>query len=292
MSTWGQLRLSLQLSAPGVSTDLLDEWLSARYGFILDHYPWKGLELETVIESTAAYSTGTVSLTEGSNAVVGTGTVFTSGLTGMQFRAQGDAAIYTFTFVDGTDGTLDRNYEGQSNALAGYWIFQGEYSLPANCKTVLSVGNPQTGFPLLDWSKDTAQRSVAAGLYPSSFPLAWDIAADSSEASPPVLHTLQLVPAPLLAAGYPLRYQKAALAFTGENTGNAPLTWIPDKTILDGARADAFLHLEKLTKAEAYEAKFKEDLVEMVRLDGVRRGRPVVRGSVSTREMRLRRVYR
>jgi hypothetical protein len=289
--TWGQLRLSLGISAPGFSTDLIDEYITSRYGRILDHYPWKGLELETLFQSIAAYSTGTVSLTQGSNAVVGSGTTFTAGMTGLKFRVMTDAAVYIFTFTDATHGTLDRNYEGATNAAATFWIYQDQYVMPADLKTVLSVEDPVSGEPLDDWSK---KESIELAYPPSNpgCPIAWTMAADTSEQTPPVLHTLQLIPAPLAAAGYPLRYQKAALGFSGENTAGGPLPWIDQKTLLDGVRADMFLQLKDHRSAETYEAKFTADLVEMVRLDGVRRKKPLIRMPAGSVGYRLRRVSR
>ena len=41
--TWGQLRLTLQIAAPGVSLDLVDAWINARYEKILERTDWSGL---------------------------------------------------------------------------------------------------------------------------------------------------------------------------------------------------------------------------------------------------------
>ncbi len=271
--------------------DLVDEFIADRYAQILDHYPWKGLELETAIESVAAYQTGTVSVTQGSASLTGAGTTFTSGMTDLKFRATGDSAYYTFTYVGAGSATLDRPYEGATNATAAFSIFEDEYTLPSDCKTVLSVLDPITGLPLLDWSKGKLLDSTCGTPDPGC-PLAWAMAADTGEANPPVLHTLQLTPPPLLAAGYPLRYQKAAIGFTGENTSGGPLPWVTAKVIKDGARADIHLHLEKFQKATVYEAKFAAGLVEMVRLDGARRKAPVFRMPVNLVAYRRTRVTR
>jgi len=61
----------LQQSAAEISPDLIDGYLNTRYGDVLDRYPWKGLEVKAVLETTAAYQTGTVSVTQGSTAVEG-----------------------------------------------------------------------------------------------------------------------------------------------------------------------------------------------------------------------------
>ena len=189
MSTWGQLRLLLQAEFGEVGPDLLDGYLNTRYGDVLDRLAWKGLEVETVLQTTAAYQVGTVSVTLGSNAIVGTGTAFTTQMSGMKFQALSDNTAYTFTFVDATHGTLDRPYQGITNAAATYWIYQDEYTLPAAVKTVLSIISPVTGLPLEDWTK----RQVIEGMYiptwpgtaiPSGSPEAYALAAESNSAVP------------------------------------------------------------------------------------------------------------
>lgn len=291
MSTWGQLRLLLQKDGPGLDPDLLDGYLNTRYGDILDRYPWKGLEVETSIQTTAAYNTGTVSVTQGTNAIVGTGTVFTSAMTGAQFRVSTDNAVYVFTFVDATHATLDRNYEDSTNAVAAYWIYEDEYVLPAPAKTVLSVVCPETGEGLEDWTTQKIIDSIRPRQSPG-IPIAFAMAADTSENTPPVFHTLKLSPPPMFARGYPLRYQKATAGFDGQTTGASPLPWVSDNALLCGCRADIKYKLKDVTGAEAQEAKYEKAIAVMLRVDATRRGNsPVVLGRNWT-GYRVRRVLR
>lgn len=271
MSTWGQLRLLLQKDAPGGDPDLLDGYLNTRYGDVLDRYPWKGLEVETSIQTTAAYNTGTVSVTQGSNAIVGTLTVFTALMTGMKFQATSDNAVYTFTYVSATSATLDRLYESVSNLTATFWIFQDEYVLPAATKTVLSVVCPVTGLPLDDWTIDKTLGALWQGNCPGT-PIAFGMAADTSEAAPPVYHTLKLYPPPFCSQGYPLRYQKATAGFDGTTTGAAPLPWVSDNVLLCGARADIKHKAKDYTGAEAQEVKYEKAIAAMLKVDIDRRG--------------------
>jgi hypothetical protein len=291
MYTWGQIRLLLQQTAGAMSPDLIDGFVNTRYVDILDHYPWKGLEVEAVLESVAAYTTGTVSVTQGANTVVGVGTTFSGAMTGQKFQLAGDVAIYTATFVDTGDLTLDRNYEGLSATGAGFTIFQDEYELPPATKTVLSVSNPVTGKPLDDWTKGQIVAALWLPVCPGT-PEAYAISADTDEDDPPVYHTLQLTPPPSLAQGFPLRYQKASAGFNGTNTAAGPLPWVSDQTLLNGCRADIRMQQGKLTDAEGYEAKFKQGLVEMVRLDGARRGQSTLQTPKAWSSYRLRRVLR
>lgn len=57
--TWGQLRFQLQTSAPGVSLDLIDEWLNTRYEQVLEATDWQGLNYHTTVQTQAAYQSGT-----------------------------------------------------------------------------------------------------------------------------------------------------------------------------------------------------------------------------------------
>lgn len=62
--------------------------------------------------SANTYSTGTVDVTNGSNAIVGHGTTWTAGMTGMLFITQlaNCHQGYKFTYVDATHGTLETTY--------------------------------------------------------------------------------------------------------------------------------------------------------------------------------------
>ena len=62
--------------------------------------------------SATTYNTGTVDVTNGSNAIVGHGTTWTSGMTGMLFipRLANCNQGYKITYEDATDGTLESTY--------------------------------------------------------------------------------------------------------------------------------------------------------------------------------------
>jgi hypothetical protein len=291
MYTWGQIRLLLSPAAATLSPDLLDGFINTRYAEILDHYPWKGLEVNTTLETTAAYTSGTVSVTQGSAAIVGTGTVWTSGMSGLKFNAIADATTYVFTFVDATHGTLDRLYEGGSSATATFAIFQDTYVLPANVKTLLSVVSPITGRPLEDL---TERQEIERPLVPfcPGEPQGWAMAEDTNELNPPVLHTVRLTPAPNEARGYPMRYQKATAGFDGTTTAAGMLPWVTDQVLLNGCKADIKAELKYLESAEMYEAKFTAGLAAMVRQDIARRGQAAAKMGATWTRYRQRRLVR
>lgn len=151
--TWGQIRLQAQKWGENVDMDVLDQAIQARYATILDAHPWKALDKQAVIQTVGVYATGTVAVTNGSAAVTGTTTSWTQGQNGMSIRIGSDSQFYTFTYVSGTSATLDRPYEGTTNAAATYYLFQSIYPLPADLKILLEVNNLRGNFPLRPYTQ-------------------------------------------------------------------------------------------------------------------------------------------
>ena len=113
--TYGQLKFRLTKQFPGVDLDLIEGWIDDRYAEILGELPWSRQNVQSVLQTVAPYSTGTVTLAAGSNTVSLTGGAFTASMTGMAFRVTGEDDIYGFTYVDATDGLLDRPSNTEPN---------------------------------------------------------------------------------------------------------------------------------------------------------------------------------
>ena len=95
------------------------------------------------IQCSAPYTTGTVSITEGSATVAGTDTVWTSAMEGSKIRFSTDPEFYTIASVDSTISiTLDQNYLGDDDADATYIIYQDIYSLASDAEKVIDISNP------------------------------------------------------------------------------------------------------------------------------------------------------
>jgi len=275
--TWGQLRLQLQASAPGVSLDLIDEYLNTRYSSILDRTAWQGLEAHATIQTVAAYDSGTsatVTLTIGSTAVTGSGSAFSSQHVGRKFYRPGDSAIYTVaSYASATSITLDRGYEGAGNetpatvhAGCAFVVMQNVYSLPTDCKSIVSVINPVTQLPMGELSKQDLDASVGSRATIGE-PNAYCPYDDSSESSPPVLPQIEFYQPPRYSRGYQLDYIKKPNAFSGSNTSSSPLPWVTDTVLLNGCRADIQLHLKDFNAASMYEQKFQRELAQMLMVD-------------------------
>jgi hypothetical protein len=290
--TWGQIRLQLQTSAPGVSLDLLDEFLNARYEQVLEATNWKGLKYRTTIETVAAYqsTTDTVTFTVGSTAVTGSGTTWTSlKLANQQIYRPGDAVVYTPTYVSGTSLTLDRPYEGTGIDAAGtvyagaaYVFMQDIYPLPSDVRSIVpdGVGDPTTGF--LQGYLSIAEMEASCG--PRTLvetPTSYAMYDDSPEASPPVVHQIRFYPPPLNARGIPVEYVHLATVFDGSSTGGSPLPFVSNTVLLEGCRADIQLYLASqaegaavgahATAAKGYELKFERELARLLLVEHAQR---------------------
>ncbi|HWE51400.1 MAG TPA: hypothetical protein VG273_16530 [Bryobacteraceae bacterium] len=265
--TWGQLRFSLQTSAPGVSLDLIDEFLNTTYEEILEATDWQGAKYHATIQTTAAYqsTTDSVTATIGSSSVTGTGTAWSSGQIGQKFYIPGDAVIYTIANVSGVGAlTLDRGYEDNGVDAGGtvysgkpYVFMQNVYTLPSDVRSIVSVLDPVSSFPLNGMSKDQLDQSAGPRTLVND-PDSYAPIEDSSESSPPALKQIEFFPPPLHARGMVVEYVHLGVFFDGTSTSGSPLPFVSSSVLLDGARAKIFLHLESALKADRYQRAFEK----------------------------------
>jgi hypothetical protein len=279
--TWGQMRLNILTSSPGVPLDLVDEWLNSRYSTVLESTDWIGLKAHTTIQTTAAYqsTTDTVTATVGYTAITGAGTAWTQAQTGLQFYVPGDVVTYTVEWMSPTFFALDRPYEGKGGDAFGtqyvgvpYVLMQSIYPMPYDCRSIVTVLDPRTQLPLRSFTKDGLD--AAAGMRATlGYPASWAEYDDSPDPAPgmgvraPVLHQIEFFPPPLEARGFPLEYLKAANGFDGQTLTAAPLPFISPTVILAGVRADVALFQGELPKAAAYEKLFQNELQKLLLLE-------------------------
>jgi hypothetical protein len=273
MPTWGELRLQLQTSAPEVSLDIIDSALRERYEQVLEVTDWTGLDGHAAITTKAAYQSvnDKVTLTVGSVNVTGAGTVWTNAWVGYRFYRPGDTVNYTVAaWISATSIQLDRPYEGNGSDAAGstianapYVFMQNVYALPADCRNVTSILNPINNLPMKPFSEVGLDRSAGQRTL-VGYPSAWGEYDDTSEATPPVAHQVELYPPPLQARAFPLSYSRSPRIFTGQNTSDSPLPFVTQTVLLNGARADIATYREKLTQAVKYETAFAKELARML----------------------------
>ena len=91
------------------------------------------------------YTTGTVTITNTTGAVVGSGTTFTSGMVGKPFKATGHSKWYRVkTFTDSTHITIENDSDDETSSYDGGDISGASYTIQAN--TVLTVDNSSVHF--------------------------------------------------------------------------------------------------------------------------------------------------
>jgi hypothetical protein len=187
-------------------------------------------------------------------------------MTGRGFRVPGRDEWYSFTYVGAASGLLDRLYEGPTNALSQYKIYQAIYALSATTKLVKSLTLPGWG-PLTRTSPGELNASAPSRTTfaaPSSFAPYMD---DSED--PPHLQ-IELYPVP--DAVYSIMLASTAEARGISGTGTTLLPWMRPSCLFAGAVADAFLHAKDINSAMAWEVKYKERLADMVRTENASSG--------------------
>src|SRR3990172_4616784 len=91
------------------------------------------LNTEGFITTVAPYETGTVTATNGSKTITGSGTTFTAAMVGRKIRVEDENAYYRIAaFVSTTEVTLEAAYQGTRQSGADYSIYKDEYRLPAD----------------------------------------------------------------------------------------------------------------------------------------------------------------
>lgn len=103
---------------------------------------WEPLIEEGALTMTAVYSVGTASATAGSTSITGSGTNWTSAMTGRRIKFAGHDIVYTFTYVSATSATISPALAGSAN-LSGisYNIFTEKYALASDFGRFLQGGS-------------------------------------------------------------------------------------------------------------------------------------------------------
>jgi hypothetical protein len=259
--TYGDLKLRLTKAFPGVDLDLIEGWIDDRYAEILGELPWSRQNVVGVLQTLAPYSTGTVSLTQGSAAVAGIGTVFAAGMSGMALRVTGRDEIYQFTQMDATDGVLDRGYEGPTGAGLAYTLFQHIYVMPADCRILENTAfDSFTYGPMQRMSRAQLNASSPNGAELGK-PRIWASYMDDNS-TPPRMQ-VQLYPAPDKVIGIPFTYGSEPGDLSGGSTSAILQVWMQPTALVEGVTARIKLHLKDTAGAQVHLVMAKAALQNM-----------------------------
>lgn len=243
--TYGQLKLRLTQAFPGISLDLIEGWIGDRYQEIMAELPWTRKDIQAVLQTTAPYNTGTVSVTAGSSAIALTGGAWTAAMTGFFFRVQGQGDYYKFTYTSSTTGTLDRPYDGPTATGAGYSLYQTVYLLPPDCRLLqddafcCSSLMQMVRFTHEQLNQSDPDRSM------TGTPTAWALVMDDNSIPPRM--QVELWPVPDAVYSCPFTYQSAAGDLTSEQT--ILQVWMQPAALVEGTTARIKAHLKDIPGA-------------------------------------------
>jgi hypothetical protein len=133
-ATFGTLWRMLELYAPKVPVPLLKQFVNNSYSRALVQFPWSELRRTGALRLAAPYTTGTVTVTNGSVTVVGSGTSWTSAdHATLQLVVGNRGPFFDIASVEsGTSLTLASPFVGTSASGASYTIQQIYIVPPAN----------------------------------------------------------------------------------------------------------------------------------------------------------------
>ena len=147
--TFEQLYKKLLLYAPDLPLQLAKEFINTSYSRTLSAYEWYSLRTASAFYVAAPYSTGTVTVTNGSTTVTGSGTSWTSSMEGRQLIIGGQKPFYDIETVGGaTSLTLRSAYTDVGAAGITYSIDNVMLECPADFLTFLTVVDTSNSYRL------------------------------------------------------------------------------------------------------------------------------------------------
>jgi hypothetical protein len=228
---------------PDTDPQVVKRMIQDTYRRVVDSRPFYGTLVKGQVTVPNAYTTGTVSVTNGNDSVTGTGTTWTNSMVGEQFRIGFSTPIYTITNVlSPTSLTLDLPWGGQTQASLGYQIFQCFVNFGANVKYMLAVVNQIQGYKL----QLNIPQEVLNTYDTWRTNMGWVTVVANYPPSPTGIPQYELYPPPTYQQAFPF------LAYTQPpdliNDADSPVVSVRSDVIVYGALAQALLFRGKNNK--------------------------------------------
>src|SRR6185436_18932416 len=102
--TVGKLKLRMLKQFPGTDLDVLEGFISDRYGEIIQELAWSRLNVSALLQTIAPYADGTVAVAAGSSDITLTGGAWTPQMSDRFFRVGGRPEFYGFHYSSPTAG--------------------------------------------------------------------------------------------------------------------------------------------------------------------------------------------
>jgi hypothetical protein len=258
-TSYGQLRLLLTKTLPGIDLDLIDGWAQFAHQAVLDRLPWHRVERSMTVQMSGAYQTGTAQIEAGDTAVSITGGVFDQTFSGRQIRFENRDEYYELTATSPTTGVIDRAYEGPGGANLAYIVFATVYTLPPDCRELRGVRLLESPHPLDRHSKQE-MNAFAANRCRTGKPRAYAPYMDTVSA-PPLLQ-IEVYPAPDVVMSVAVDYIAEVTAPGASSV--ALLPWIRPSVLYEGVRAFALEYMKDYPGSDRAQAKHVALLQQMV----------------------------
>jgi hypothetical protein len=157
-NTFGQIWNRVLLYCPDLPPPLAQEFVKITYHQVIGDHSWTDTRKDAEFLLPDAYTTGTITVTENSATVLGSGVDFTNGTlyVGRQLSVGNIAPFYTITAVTqsvplGTYDTLtlDRAYENSTEAGVTYSIGQYYVEFPTDLYVLERIRDQANGWYLI-----------------------------------------------------------------------------------------------------------------------------------------------
>lgn len=242
----------------GSSTDpdILHSLVNDRIEAICRAFPWTRLKQQSILQTAAEYTTGTISIATNATSGTGAGTTFTSAMSGRFIRLANLLPPYTFTFVSATSFTIDRPFEGPDSLVAaGFKIYKSIFELPATLESIVSLRNLSLGYDLNQETREWLDRN-AASRYAYGQPAVYVPAEDSATG----LQQIELYPAPIVSQGLGMDWRLQPPLFDLENldTDAEFPDWFSMPAMFAGVCADLYRLQGEMAAANMEEQRFMQ----------------------------------
>lgn len=149
LDTFSRISNQVRLRCPSADILLAQDCVNHAFRQIAERRHWSWLIKFGQFISPALVNAGTVTATNNSNVITGSGTGWTAEIIGRQFRTGLGAPVYTIASVQSpTQLTLDAPYGFQSGSSLGYQIYQCYFTPPSDFLTFMTVFDPRLNWQL------------------------------------------------------------------------------------------------------------------------------------------------
>lgn len=242
--TFGEIRMQCVKRFPGVDPDVLDSLINERYRRALRRLDWQRLRVQAVLQTAAPYETGILTVAKGSTGLTLADDLtilpvvhaaWTSVMSGRAIRIAERDEYYQFTQTGALTGTLDRGYEGEDDADAGYSIWQAIYVLPSDLAQLHSMRVFGSALDLDQTTQEALDEQDAAR---TSYGTPERYALHMDDLSTPPRRQVELHPGPDELLSIPFWYTQDPELFGAGDTGDFLAPWLNPDEIYLGVEAD------------------------------------------------------